>query len=110
MLSICCNREMLEEDTYLSAAKTFFLLIISYKGKGGGGIWAVFVFAFDRGSRLQDMESFKVSFSSLKMESQRVGRHKKKRERQDGGNIWRNKTRAKPCDNMKGLESLLREA
>lgn len=36
MLSICCNREMLEEDTHFSAAKTF-LLLISYKGKGGGG-------------------------------------------------------------------------
>lgn len=57
------------------------------------------------------MESLKVSFSFLKMESQREGGHKKKRarERQDGGNIWRNKTSAKLCDNMKGLESLLRE-
>lgn len=53
------------------------------------------------------MESLKLSLSSLKMEIQRVGRHTKK-ERQDGGNIWRNKTSAKPCDNMKGLESLWR--
>lgn len=81
------------------------------EGKGVG-IWAVSVLAFDRGSRQQDMESLKVSFSSLKMEIQREGRRKKKkeRERQDGGNIWRNKTSAKPCDNMKGLEILLREA
>lgn len=41
------------------------------------------VLAFDRGSRQQDMESLKVSFSSLKMESQKRGRllKKKKRER-----------------------------
>ena len=77
-----------------------------------GGTWATVTPAFERGSRQQDVESLNVNFSSLKMEIQRVGRHIKKREREseDGGNIWRNKTSAKPCDNMRGLESLLREA
>lgn len=52
------------------------------EGKGVG-IWAVSVLAFDRGSRQQDMESLKVSFSSLKMESQREGRRKKKKREKD---------------------------
>ncbi len=41
------------------------------------------VLAFDRGSRQQDMESLKVSFSSLKMESQREGRCKKKKKKKE---------------------------
>lgn len=39
--------------------------------------------ACDRGSRQQDMESLKVSFSFLKMESQREGGHKKKERERD---------------------------
>lgn len=48
----------------------------------GVGIWAMVVLAFDRGSRQHDMKSLEVNFSSLKMESPREGRCKRKREKE----------------------------
>lgn len=63
----------------------------------GIGIWAVVVLGLDRTSRQHNIKRLQVNFSSPRMESLRAGRCKRERmrERQCGGNIWRNKSSAK---------------
>lgn len=74
MLDMGLNREMLQLGKYFLQGKHLSYSSLT-KEREGGGIWAMVVLAIDRGSRQQDMETLKVSFSSLKMESQREGRH-----------------------------------
>lgn len=86
--ALCLNGETLQLGTYLSAGKTT-------TGHGSACIW----------QRKQTARHGKFLIpENGKSERRQMLKKRGERERQDGGNIWRNKTSAKPCDNIKGLE------